>query len=1101
MEGKSGSIFSRIRSSWRKLPPRWRSIITGIIKGIITVGAFYLLFTHKIAVKDQIEVIIDDTMTVQVTKGEVLSTDDGLRGTLEVGPQIRLDSGELVRLSASLKDKVALMASKVLPFVKTKEIAKGIDVQLPTGQRGRVRILHISTISAIRENLGEIVLSTFLLFAIMATFVKFMGVFGNMFRWHLLLVGQGMRFPFGHIVGNFLIGRFLGTFMPSTIGLDGYRLYDATHFSKRGIESAAALVIDKVLGFVGIFLTFLVALPFGYRLLGDKAGITVAITVPVALGIILAFFLALFYPGIVQYFIGLLPLPAKGKIREYINRVNHSAAAYKHKKGLLVTCAFFAFFGHFTTAAMYFFTALAVGVVGAAFWLVTFGSSIQIFATLISPTMAGEGAREIVQAWVLGGYIGHSEAILSAALGFWAAEAMTLSGVFFLWARRGGYKPKFLYLKKQEEGLDIDQTVSTLPREPELSRFQKLLTHFKAGLLSGLLAGAVLGLMEAIAIVITRPGLPERWVLFYAPILYGFVFAFIGACMGLGMGVLSALLGGRASLSRSYAFYWSAIFALFAFITTRFRIIRDVLMEKPFRLHYQVLLLLAFVIVFLLARFILGRLLERRTWRRLTTVGGSVGAYVILIAVAGLVAGGIWLATRPPRAPAPETIPAALQDKPNIILIMVDALRADRLSCYGYGPQISPNIDALAGDAIRFETCIAQASWTKPSTATLFTSLYPSSHQAIYKSNMLPDPVVSIAELLSAEGYFALGFANNANITPIFNFGQGFDEYIFLKPSYFFMSPESGFQLTAYNQLRLIRERFVSQAKHVYHYYQDAQVVNKNVISWLEKLQHGRFFTFIHYMETHDPYFVHPYNGVGYARVSNPKPNPSVAGLYSETYDGELRYVDQAVGDLCRWLKNRDLYDDALIILTADHGQEFYEHGGWWHGTTLYEEQIHVPLIVKLPRGQGAGTTDGRMVRILDIAPTITTLVGISPHPSMQGLSFLSSSSSPWPGAEEVFSEEDHEGNVIRSLRTRTWKFIQANPNNPRGLPEVALFHLEEDPVELNNLAAQRQDLVEILRPRLENTSSMALGESVTPQERDIDEATRERLKSLGYVE
>ncbi len=1098
MAEESMSILSRMRKSWRDLPPRRRSIITGIIKVVITIGAFYLLFTHKLAVKDEIAVVLPNQTTVKVMAGETLFTTDGQQGILDIGPQIQLDNGKTVRLTPSLKGKLTLLVGKVLPFMDTSGIEKTRDVQLVSGQRGQVRIVHISTVSAIRDYLPKIVLSTFLLFAILATCIKFTGVFGNMLRWHLLLIGQGMRFPFGHIIGTFLIGRFLGTFMPSTIGLDGYRLYDAARFSKRGIESAAALAIDKVLGFVGIFLTFLVALPFGYKLLGDYAGITVAITVPFATGIILAFFLALFYPGTIQYFINLVPLPAKGKIREYVNRVNHSAAAYKHKKGLLVTCALFAFFGHFTTAVMYFFTALAVGVVGASFWLVTFGSSIQIFATLISPTMAGEGAREIVQALVLGRHLGHSQAILSAALGFWAAEAMTLSGVFFLWARKGGYKPKFLHLQKQ----DAETLTVGVPEEGvKLSRPRKLLVHFKTGLLSGLLAGALLGIVEAVIIILTRPHLPERWVLFYAPLLYGPLYAIIGGMLGLGVGILSALFWGKPTPARSYATYWSIIFALFAFVMARFRIVRDILLEQPFRLPYQILLLFAFVVVFILARLLLRHLLEKTSWRRLTTVAGSLVAFVIMVLVAGLVAGGIWLASRPPRAPLSEGVPIALKEKPNVILIMVDALRADRLHCYGYETQTSPHIDALATDAILFQDYFVQSSWTRPSTATLLTSLYPSSHRAIYKPDMLPDAVVSVAEQMTAEGYFALGFANNINIAPIFNFGQGFDEYIFLKPRYFFFSPESGFQLTLYNQLRLVRERFFSKAKHVYHYYQDAQVVNKNALSWLEKLQNGRFFLFIHYMETHDPYFVHPYNGVGYARVSNPRPHPSLAGEYSETYDGEVRFVDQAVGELCQWLKDNDLYDDALIILTSDHGQEFYEHGGWWHGTTLYEEQIHVPLIVKLPHQKAAGTTDNRMVRCLDVAPSILTMAGIPPHPSMQGESFLGWTGRSWAGVQDVFSEEDHEGNVIHSLRTRTWKLIEANQNNPRGLPSTSLFHLLEDPLEKRNLAQQHQDVLDLLRPRLEEKLAQAQGEAVASQQRDIDEATREQLKSLGYTE
>ena len=1021
MAPPSAHALARLKGRWKNLPPRRRSIISSIVKGVITIGAFYLLFTHQIAIKDEIRVHLRDGARITVTAGQPLLTTDGHRGTLEVGPHIRLDSGGKVRLTPSLKEKLTLLAGKVLPFVNTSGIQQTASVRLPDNREGTVGVVHISTISAIRAYLPNIILSTFLLFAVMATLVKFMGVFGNMYRWHLLLVGQGIRFPAGHIIGTFLIGRFLGTFMPSTIGLDGYRLWDASHYSKRGIESAAALVIDKVLGFVGIFLTFLVALPFGYRLLGDYAGITVAITVPVATAIILAFFLALFYPGIIQFFIGLFPFPARGKIRGYIERVNQSAAAYKHKKGLLLTCAFFAFFGHFTTAAMYFFTALAVGVAGASFWMVTFGSSIQIFATLISPTMAGEGAREIVQALVLGSHLGHSQAILSAALGFWAAEAMTLSGAFFLWARKGSYRPKFLHLK---EAVPIPGAVpgrdSTAGEE--LSRWSKLAVHLKSGLLAGLMAGAALGLLEAVVIVITQSQLPEWWVLFYAPILYAPIYAVVGAGLGLGWGILSALLGGRPAPARCYAVYWSGIFCLMTLVMVRFRIIRDVLMERPLAMPLQLLMLLFFLALFLLLRSLLRYLLERSPWRRLTGFGGTVAAFLILLTVSGLVAGSRWMATRPPRAAVPEAIPPLLQDKPNTVLIMIDALRADRLNCYGYGPQTSPHIDALAADAIRFETCISQASWTKPSTATLLTSLYPSSHQAIYKPDMLPDPVVSIAEVLGGEGYFCLGFANNANVTPMFNFGQGFDAYLYLRPDYFFFSPESGFQLTGYNQLRLMRERFFSQKKSVQHYYQDAGVVNKNVISWLERLRRGRFFIFIHYMETHDPYFVHPYNGEGYARVSNPNPDPALAGRLSEVYDGELRYVDEAVGQLCRWLKEAGLYQETLIVLTADHGQEFYEHGGWWHGTTLYDEQIHVPLLVKLPGGEAAGSTDRRTVRTLDITPTILNLSGIPPQATMQGRRFLGTMGEEWAGADDVFSEEDHEGNIVHSLRTATWK-------------------------------------------------------------------------------
>src|SRR2546430_13879932 len=156
--------------------------------------------------------------------------------------------------------------------------------------------------------------------------------------------------------------------------------------------------------------------------------------------------------------------------------------------------------------------------------------------------------------------------------------------------------------------------------------------------------------------------------------------------------------------------------------------------------------------------------------------------------------------------------------------------------------------------------------------------------------------------------------------------------------------------------------------------------------------RHEPFFVFAHYMDPHDPYFVHPFNGEGYARVANPNPPASVAGLYRKLYDGEIAYFDEQLGVLLDDLRARGLYDRTLIVLTADHGEEFQEHGGWWHGTTLYDEQIHVPLVVKPPARAGGGAAGGEVSRPAGIPPTLLTpaprsppapLPGASPPPSL----------------------------------------------------------------------------------------------------------------------
>jgi len=310
---------------------------------------------------------------------------------------------------------------------------------------------HMTAFQAIVDYLPRIDAGTFWQFVLLAAGIKLIGILASMYRWVLLLQGQGIRLPFGHIFGSFLIGRFLGTFLPSTVGLDGYKLYDAARFSGRVPAVTAATAVEKVLGVVGIFLTFLVAFPLGYDILGEHAALVALVTVPLALGVIGTFFLLAFRPALVQWLITTIPFPGRARIRGFLTGVSDAAAAYRGQKLLLVNAMVQSFAVHFTTAAMYFFTALAIGAAHARFWEVTFASSIQIFATVISPfTIAGEGVREIVQTLLLAKKIGTTESIISAALGFWAAEGLTLAGAWFWWRRPADYRPAYVVVNGRE---------------------------------------------------------------------------------------------------------------------------------------------------------------------------------------------------------------------------------------------------------------------------------------------------------------------------------------------------------------------------------------------------------------------------------------------------------------------------------------------------------------------------------------------------------------------------------------------------------------------------------------------------------------------------
>lgn len=295
---------------------------------------------------------------------------------------------------------------------------------------------------------------TFAFFAVIAMAVKFSGVIASAYGWHLLLIGQGIRFPFwSQTVTAFLIGRFIGTFLPSTIGLDGYTLYEASHYSNQWSRVATAKGLEKIVGIAGLFFGMALTLPFGYAVIQDvtaqlgrpDAALTLAAAIGiVAAGIPTCVILALARPALLGGIFSLLRAIAPGVAARPLGSVEDALRAYEGKLGLLLRVFVAKFAAHFSTASVYYFTALAIGVAGASYWPITFGSTVQILATLLSPTIAGEGAREAFQALLLSKQLGGvAQAVLSAALGFIAAEAATMWGGVFLYTRTPERRPSY----------------------------------------------------------------------------------------------------------------------------------------------------------------------------------------------------------------------------------------------------------------------------------------------------------------------------------------------------------------------------------------------------------------------------------------------------------------------------------------------------------------------------------------------------------------------------------------------------------------------------------------------------------------------------------
>jgi arylsulfatase A-like enzyme len=351
-------------------------------------------------------------------------------------------------------------------------------------------------------------------------------------------------------------------------------------------------------------------------------------------------------------------------------------------------------------------------------------------------------------------------------------------------------------------------------------------------------------------------------------------------------------------------------------------------------------------------------------------------------------------------------------------------------------------------------------------------------------------------------GYTTGGIVSNVNLAESFGFDQGYDDYYYLAPDYIAGAQESSSKLIVYQLVRQVVLGMLGGKKIWFNdYYQDSKVVNETAFEWLDRRGDERFFLFLHYMDPHDPYFEHPYDGVGIARVSMPEPDPKLKERLASLYRGEIEYLDAQFGELLAKLEEKGLYDDTVIALTADHGEEFDDHGGFWHGLTLYDEQIHVPLLIKWARRSDppAERVATGLARSIDIAPTLLGAAGLPIPDSMQGTDLRK----PWAARPEkdrqVFSEEDHEGNVLWSLRTEEEKLIVANEHNPRGLPPRAYFDVANDPGETDpfdepDAEARLEEMARLQRLAAE-------GKAVKGSAAEMSREDCERLRVLGYVE
>lgn len=647
-----------------------------------------------------------------------------------------------------------------------------------------------------------------------------------------------------------------------------------------------------------------------------------------------------------------------------------------------------------------------------------------------------------------------------------------------------------------------------------------------AGLSGGLVGGTAVGVGEAFW-SLSRSEPAEYQALVYGAVLYGLV----GGGLGLGLGALFALPRRGARPSTVWSLAAGMVVAGMGLAVAVHLLDRSVYDERGVPLGVFASLA-ATVGLLTLAGVWLGRLfLEKTPLRVLPGAKGTAVGWGLMVGLAALFSVAPAPGAEGERAPARPQF--GLEGRPDVLLVLIDTLRADALGAWGNGPEATPALDALARDGVVFEQFVTAAAWTRPSVATLLTGLHPSTHTCQAKDAALPAAVETLAEVLQKNGYATGGFPNNPNVSGALGFGQGFDWYVY-RPTFPFGARESTYGLTLYTALRQAWSR-ATTVRRPEHHYRPAEALLPEVRAWIDDQGGARWFAFVHLMEPHDPYFAHPYDGTAVGRLD--APGPERVDELRARYAGEVRHVDAELGRFLDGLRADGRYDDLLIVVTSDHGEELGEHGGYWHGHTLYDEQVRVPLIVKLPGNARAGTRVPWQVRQVDVAPTVAQLAEVAPSPSWQGQELFPDDfdrqlalmqpptlappepdddappppPADWrpptwadhPASRDALSEQAFDGYELRSLRSGGLKLVQtvrASADDPRGLPPRACYALLADPGETRDLLRDDVDCAARLEPRLAALLAEARQAAVDLVGADLPPGERARLEALGYA-
>lgn len=402
---------------------------------------------------------------------------------------------------------------------------------------------------------------------------------------------------------------------------------------------------------------------------------------------------------------------------------------------------------------------------------------------------------------------------------------------------------------------------------------------------------------------------------------------------------------------------------------------------------------------------------------------------------------------------------AAGNPLPNVVVITIDTLRADHLGCYGDQQIRTPNIDSLAADSVRFERAYTPVPVTLPAHTVLFTGTYPLlSGIHDFSANKLGPTQPTLASVLKEQGYTTGAVIGSAVLDSRFGLNRGFDFY---------------YDHFDFNRLQ---ESNLDEMERL------GNVVADTALDWLAKHNQNKFFLWMHLYDPHFPY--HP-------------PEPFSEQYRNRPYDGEIAFADFQVGRLIRFLKDKGLYQNTVIVLTGDHGESLGEHGEKTHGFFIYNATLHVPVIFHLP-GQRLGNSVPELVSLADLMPTVLQVLKVDVPSPVQGRNLLpfmtakKEDQSQGLYAETFLPRLHFNWSELRGLETKNYHFIDA--------PKPELYDVANDPGETRNLYTTKKAVGEEMRARLASLIRQYSGGQELAEKTGLDPALIERLQSLGYA-